>query len=169
MNIRSSGYSIATTKTYCWKCSKQTAVFGLLLPAGHEVFEPSEFEDEPDSWEWVKSDRETVYYDLRAVSASVLKRLSDVSAGRFRMDKYASASTDETLMNHCEHCGARQSEERLNFPSDHSTPDKYAFAYTTVSTSTVIDVHYVGEPFAALGGGWVVYAGVVCAGHLLEK
>jgi hypothetical protein len=169
MNIRSSGYSIAATKTCCWKCAKSTVVFGLLLPVGHEVFEPVAFDDEPNSWEWVKAEHETVYYDLQDISAPVLKRLSDVSAGRFCMDKYEDASAEQTLMNHCEHCGARQNEERLNFPSDQSSPDKYAFVYSSVSTSTVIDLQYVSEPFAALGGGWVVYAGTVSAGHLLTR
>lgn len=165
MNLRSSKYGIASTKTRCWKCAKQTAVFGLLLPAGHEVFQPSEFEDEPDIWEWVQAESETVYYDLQAVCPAVLKRLSDVSSGRYRMDKYRNAST-ETLMNHCEYCGVRQSEKGLNFPSDHGAPDSYAFAYITVSESKPITVQYVAEPFEALGGGWIIYAGVVVSGDL---
>lgn len=168
-NIRATSYSVARTHTSCWKCKKSTAVYGLLLHPGHEVFErltDCNFDDDELTvediaaaqerrWRVVESD--VVYYNLTYLSESVAARLRSQSRNRYRMDRVNGADTD-SLMNHCEHCGVRQSERRLNRSDDSGAIDNYAFAYMTHSgPPQPIEMATVDEPFEATGSRWIGY------------
>lgn len=156
-NIRSPNYQVLNTVTTCWKCRRPTNVFGIMLPARHEILE---------AVGWVGDQGERVYYDIKAVAASVLAELSRISKGRYRMGRYNKSNCD-MLINHCEHCDVRQDERTLNRPADSASPDYYAFALITQSAPPApIHVQTVNKAFAAFGTEWIIYSGCVAEGRI---
>lgn len=170
-NIRAPFYTLAQTHTVCWRCRKLTVVFGVLLHPGHEVFErltDCKFDDEDLTEEdiisanekrWRKVESDVVYYNLTYLSPSVEAYLKLQSKNRYRMDRVNGAGVD-SLMNHCEHCGVRQSERKLNRSDDSGAIDNYAFAYVThAGPPNPIKVRTINEPFEAIGSRWIGYYG----------
>ena len=60
ISVRSSRYFIAQTTKSCWKCSKHTSVYGFILPAGHEMLEPDDEDDE--RYVWNRYDEPTIVH-----------------------------------------------------------------------------------------------------------
>ncbi len=182
-NVRSPNYQIARTVTTCWRCKKTTTVFCIMLPENHEVLETvyvDESDDGTDPFfdpsingvatkEWMGGQGRKVYYNLQSIATSVLEELSRVSGGKYCMDRY-NGSDGDTLMNHCEHCGVRQSEKSLNKPADSASAEHYAFAFIThVGPPAPIHLQTVNKPFAAFGSEWILYGGIVAEGRISQR
>lgn len=164
-NIRSSNYQVSCTMTTCWKCKKLTKVYGIMLPTHHEALESLFVDDTEDGTnpndvlmkEWVGDQGEKVYYNIKAITNDVDEELLRISNGQYRMDRYNNSDVD-TLMNHCEHCGIRQSEKQLNIPAESASSNNYAFAFITLSDSpTPIYMQPINKPFSAIGTKWISY------------
>jgi hypothetical protein len=179
-NVRSPNYQVAETVTTCWKCRKPTKVFCIMLPENHEVFETfyiGEDDDGTDSFydpsvngtptkEWTGEQGRKVYYNIQSVAASVLEDLSIISDGKYRMDRYKCGSND-TLMNHCDLCGAKQNEKMLNKPSDSAALEHYAFSFIAHSVpSGPIHIRTINKSFAAHGNEWILYSGIIVEGRI---
>lgn len=185
-NIRSCWYQVGSTVTTCWKCKKPTKVFSVMLPADHEVLVSIYVDETDDGTDWdfdpsingvlTKEWRDdhgamTVYFNLKAVAFTVLETLAQMSGGHYRMDRYNNHDSD-TLINHCEHCGVRQSERALNRSGDSGAIDNYAFAFVTHDGPPApIAEQMVSSPFTAFGSDYVKYSGncVIIMGLLGEE
>lgn len=180
-NIRASSYIVAQTKTPCWKCRDLTNVYSIMLGPGHEVFQALGDFDPNDSRltaediaearipRWQVIDCHTVYYDLTYIGLNVFAYLRSVSENRYRIDRVNGAPRD-SLMNHCEHCGVRQSERRLHRSSSHGRVDNYAFSFVNHNGSAYpISTTIINERFDAIGESWVRYFGSCISEGSLEN
>ena len=118
INHRSDSYVLLESRRDCWKCARETRVFGFAMPRGHEQFEESSPElefssdaeyqawlDGPDAIRWVAQDTATVLSYVTHISESALSRIQSLTM-RYRKD-YSSVTGTRYFMNHCEHCDAK--------------------------------------------------------------
>jgi hypothetical protein len=100
-NVRSDYFFIAKTRVKCWKCKQVTAVYGVILPIGHELLD-SDKEKNLDIL--VKRHFVTTlsYISwLHPDTEGILKR--DLPDHRYSVEENCYA-------NHCDYCNAKQSD-----------------------------------------------------------
>jgi hypothetical protein len=109
-NLRSDTYFIALGQGLCEYCGRATRLLALALPAGHETLDADAdvpLQDAADVWR--RADALAFVFEVEAVSASVERRLRAFSS-HYRREV---GELGERWLNHCEHCGAVQSDDAL--------------------------------------------------------
>jgi hypothetical protein len=138
VNIRASGYFVASTRRDCWNCERTTAVHGFALPAGHEVLwvggDPTE-----DCWE--VADEPSIVFYLDWLAAPIVARMRERTR-HYRIG-YSATLDDFYWMNRCEHCGTKL--------GDHDTycEPGQAFMPFSPEEAALITLTGIDEPFAA--------------------
>ena len=101
INHRSHSYVLLESRRDCWKCARETRVFGFAMPRGHEQFEESSPElefssdaeyqawlDGPDAIQWVAQDTATVLSYVTHLSESAISRIQSLTM-RYRKARTA--------------------------------------------------------------------------------
>jgi Domain of unknown function (DUF5710) len=101
-NVRAASYFLAEAARDCWRCSAQTRVFGIVLPAGYEALH---MDDDPASDYWEAIDEPTMLSYVTFVADPIPARLSNL-APLYRTD-YSQTTQSFYWMNHCDHCGIK--------------------------------------------------------------
>ncbi len=142
-NIRAGSYLLAESTRECWRCSRQTRVFALMLPAGHEVLDG---EDDLACDEWQVAEEPTVLSYIGHLADPIPARLRAL-APDYRLD-FSQMTGDFYWMSHCEHCAAKQGDfetiEEYDSPFNPATPDHAA----------EILLREIPEPFAGSCGSY---------------
>lgn len=115
---RSDSYFLLESRRDCWKCERETRVFGFAIPRGHEQLEesspdlefPSDAEYEawlagPGAMQWVAQEAAAVLSYVTHISESALSRMRSLTM-RYRRD-HSGVTGTWYFMNHCEHCDAK--------------------------------------------------------------
>jgi hypothetical protein len=141
-NIRSASYFIATTVRQCWRCCAQTRVWGIMLPAGHEVLH---VDDDPADDHWELMDEPTLLSYIGDLPDRVSAHLRD-QAPQYRVD-YSQTTQSFYCMNHCEHCAAKL--------GDFDTNNEFGVGFDPASAAqaATIRLREMFETFAASCGG----------------
>jgi hypothetical protein len=140
-NIRSATYFIATTDRQCWRCFGQTQVWGIMLPAGHEVFQ---VDDDPADDHWEVMDELTLLSYIGDLPDRVSAHLHDL-APQYRID-YSQTTQSFYWMNHCEHCAAKL--------GDFDTNNEFGLGFDPASAAQAATIRLceMFETFAASCG-----------------
>lgn len=137
--VRADRYFIARSRTYCWKCSEPTAVYGFVLDEDHEILEPDEEDETSDVW--YRPDQPTIVHYVHELAPQVAERVKAMTR-HYRPD--FSKTTESTYwMNHCEACGMKQGDFQL------FCEPGGAFCPVDERTASCIVLHAVEEPFGA--------------------
>jgi Domain of unknown function (DUF5710) len=117
INHRADSYSLLESRRNCWKCRRDTRVFGFAMPHGHEQLEEScpdrdfssdaEYEawlEGPDAMQWVAQVAAVLSY-VTHISESALARMHSLTL-QYRKGRSGVTGT-RYFMNHCEHCDAK--------------------------------------------------------------
>jgi hypothetical protein len=118
INHRAASYILLESSRDCWKCGKETHVFGFALPRGYQQLEAVEPDREfssdaeyevwlegPDAIQWVARQATAVLSYITHISDSALTRTQSLSK-RYRKD-YSNVTGTRYFMNHCEQCDAK--------------------------------------------------------------
>lgn len=146
LSVRANHYYIGQTSKACWKCQKQTRVFGFLLDEDHELLTDYECPDSDRlilSWELV-GEPMTVS-NIQHLSDSVQKRIGELTRN-FYPDTSQTAR-GQYWMNHCERCSAKQGDFYI-----HEEPGPGGFFPTEAKEARQVKLYRVDEPFA-IGSG----------------
>jgi hypothetical protein len=135
-NIRSTRYYIAETTVQCMSCGKSTPVLALGVPAPHDIL----IEEE-----WQHVDAVALLFNVTALPEGVRCRLA--RAPSFFRPGPRTDDSDACWTNHCEHCGATVSDDRL-----HCEPG--GFMPGSADEAKTISLHAIHEPFQAATGGY---------------
>ena len=121
INVRSACYFVAQSRRCCWKCERETNVFGVVLPSGHaaltemsegtEIADDAEYEQwrsRPESVVWVPQDSASILHYITYISETEKVRIESL-ASRYRMD-FSKTTGTSYWMNHCESCGMKQGD-----------------------------------------------------------
>ncbi len=108
ISIRSNRYFIAQSVHQCWKCKKNTTVYGFVLPPGYETLEE---EEEPP--EWYSWEDPTIVSFVTCLLPSVVARIKQFS-NEYYFD-YSKTMKNKYWMNHCEHCGEKQGDSMIYY------------------------------------------------------
>lgn len=140
-NIRAASYFLAESARRCWRCSRQTSVFAIMLPAGHEVLW---VDDDPGDDEWQVAEEPTLLSYIAHLASPISARLRAL-APYCRVD-FSQTPHGFYWMNHCECCWAKQ--------GDFETIDEFdsAFNPATPEHAAQILLQEIPEPFAASCG-----------------
>lgn len=141
-NARSDRYFIAKGMHSCWKCGKDTTVFGFLLPPGHEQLNMDD--DDPGKDEWVSMDDYCTVDYVEKLLPAVLSRIRAM-APRYQRD-FSKTTQDSYFMNHCDHCGMKQGDFNL-----FSEPGSCFFP-TNEAEAAQVELIEVHEEFACSAG-----------------
>jgi hypothetical protein len=145
--VRADHYYIGQTNKSCWKCHKQTAVFGFLLDKGHDVLTDY---DCPNSgryvqfWEHVEVPATLDY--VSHLPDAMQKRMASLTAD-FYPDRSNMASSTYWI-NHCEWCGAKQGDFYI-----HEEPGPGGFVPVCVKEASKITLYRVDEPLKLMSCG----------------
>lgn len=142
-NIRAGSYFLAESTRKCWRCSRETRVFAIMLPASHEVLD---VDDDPACDEWRVAEEPTVLSYVGHLADPIPERLR-VLAPHYRRD-FSRTTGSFYWMSHCEHCQAKQGDFELIEESDS------AFNPATPERAERILLREIAEPFAACCGGY---------------
>jgi hypothetical protein len=134
-NIRSAGYYIAETTAQCASCGQRTRVLALAAPAPHEIL----IEDE-----WQHVDAGALLFHVTELPEGVRRRLQTFC---FYRPARAIDEADACWVNHCQHCDAPVSDDRL-----HCEPG--GFMAGSADEAKSISLHATHEPFEAAAGGY---------------
>jgi hypothetical protein len=177
-NLRSVSYYIAESSKTCWHCQHRTAVFSLVLPAGHEAavpvdeeqegFGPNDEYDDADFLAWIDSPASIAWEPQEDVAAinyvsllpsPVIARLMRRTTN-YRVD--VSKTTESAYwMNHCEVCGVKQGDfEMYHEPGG-------AFFPMDKQDAELISLELIGEPLYCLGDQ--VFGGVTMFFNAMRK
>lgn len=141
-NARSGRYFIAKAPHKCWKCGKETPVFGFLLPPGHEELDMDD--DDPAKDVLAAVDYYAMPNYIDKLTPAVLSRMRAL-APRYTRD-FSQTTQDSYFMNHCERCGMKQGDFNL-----YSEPGSGLFPMTPEEAGR-IELIEVQEEFACSGG-----------------
>ncbi|MGC4087257.1 MAG: DUF5710 domain-containing protein [Polyangiaceae bacterium] len=161
-DVRAGYYYIAQTYEICWKCGQVSAVFGLLVPPGHETDEGRdgdglEFESDaafeawansPESQEWEKSDTAAFIFFVSTLPAAVQAQMTKLTKS-YRID-FSKTLDDSYWMNHCEHCDAKLGDHPMY------TPPATTFCPDHERAAALISLHRVSEPIEACCGSMLL-------------
>lgn len=142
-NVRAASYFLAESTRECWRCSRETRVFAIMLPAGHAVLD---VDDDPACDEWQVAEEPTVLSYIGQLADPIPERLRAL-APHYRRD-FSQTTGSSYWMSHCEHCGAKQ--------GDFETIDEYdsPFSPVTPERAAQILLREIAEPFAASCGSY---------------
>lgn len=140
--IRAGSYFLAESTRQCWRCSRPTRVFAIILPAGHQVLRPP---DDADEASWEIAEEPTLLSYITYLVNPVPERLRAL-APCLRAD-FSATTRSFYWMNHCERCCAKQGDretlEEFDSPFSPATPEH----------ASGISLRAILEPFAAQCGG----------------
>lgn len=145
VNVRSASFFLASSSRRCWRCQKETAVHGFMLPAGHETLFVG---DEPDEDCWEVAEEPSVVSYIGYLSPGPARAIQGITR-HYRLD-HSKVTNTFYWMNHCECCGAKL--------GDHDTfdePGEGFLAFTLEDAQRVILAHE-NEPFAASCGAYTI-------------
>lgn len=145
VNVRSPSFFLAQSSRECWRCAKESAVHGFMLPAAHETLFVG---DEPQDDFWESAEEPSVVSYLGYLSPAPVKAVQAVT-GHYRM-AYSKVTNTFYWMNHCEYCGAKL--------GDHDTFDEPGggFLAFTLEDAQRISLAHVNEPFSASCGSYTI-------------
>jgi len=140
-NVRASSYLLARSTRHCGHCGRQTHVFAIILPAGHETLG---VEDDPCADEWEVSPAPTLLSHVSSLSAPDPECLRALAPG-YRLD-HGRTAEGPYWMNHCEHCEAPL--------ADVDTVEEYDSAFNPARPegAAAIVLRELSGPFAARCG-----------------
>ncbi len=141
-NVRAASYFLAESTRECWRCSRETRVLAIMLPADHEALD---VDDDPTCDEWQAADEPSVLSYIGQFADPIPARLRAL-APHYRRD-FSQTTGSSYWMNHCEHCGASQGDFALIEEFDST------FDPTTPERAQQILLREIAEPFAASCGG----------------
>jgi len=144
-NLRSDTYFIAMAVCLCEYCGRSTRLLALALPAGHETLDVDADVVRRDAADvWRRADALAFVFQVEALSASVQRRLRAFSSHyRREVDELG-----DRWVNHCEHCGAVQSDDAL-----YCEPGG-AFMPGSAAQATAVELLECREAFDAVAGGY---------------
>lgn len=151
--IRAERYYIGQTSKTCWKCEKQTRVYGFLLDENHELLTDYESPDSDRlilSWEYV-GEPMTVS-NIQHLPDSIQKRIGELT-GSYYPDTSQTAG-GQYWMNHCDRCGAKQGDFYI-----HEELGPGGFFPVEVKDARLVTLYRVDEPFKI---GSCNHGGPVC-------
>ncbi len=140
-NVRSQAYFIARAHLQCGQCGRATGVLALALPPGHETADCN-----TEDGAWQRADAAAFLFFVTWLPDEVLQHLLPHAS-------YRQTQGDETAVsfwaNHCEHCGAPQSDEEL-----HCEPG----VFMPGSQAEAMQIHLlkVDEAFEAAAAGYAL-------------
>lgn len=136
--IRAQGYFLAESARRCWRCSRPTRVFAIMLPAGHQVLCPGDDADDPS---WEIAEEPTLLSGITHLAGSIPERLHRL-APCYRVD-FSAATRSFCWMNHCERCWAKH--------GDPETLEEFdsPFSPATAEHASAICLREILEPFTA--------------------
>lgn len=100
-NVRAKGCFVADSKQVCWKCGKDTKVFGIMVPPLHE-----RKIDVEDTWEAM--DTAAFITNVEFLPPEIIAKIQRKSS-RYWVD-YSRAEKKKYWMNHCDSCGVKQGD-----------------------------------------------------------
>jgi hypothetical protein len=142
-NIRSKSFYIAEATRACWKCHRDTRVYGFMLPAGFEALYVG---DSPEEDEWETYDVTTVLSYIGYLCESARNAMQAVTR-TYRLSR-SKTTKSSYWANRCEHCDALQ--------GDNETIDEFDTPLSPVSregAEKILLRHYE-EPFEAGCGSY---------------
>jgi hypothetical protein len=137
-NIRADSYFLAESARECWRCSRQTRVFAILLPAGHEVLH---VDDDPADDEWQVAEAPTRLSYIEYLPDPIAERLRSL-APHYWTD-FSQTTQSFYWMNHCERCGAKQGD--FDTVEEHGSP----FNPSVQEAAAAVLLREIPESFAA--------------------
>jgi len=145
VNVRSPSFFIATSNRQCWRCDRQTAVHGFILPAGHETLYVGEA---PGDDLWETADEPSLISYIGYLPAAVAKTMQ--ACTRHYRISYSMVTHTFYWMNRCEHCSAKL--------GDHETFDEpgEGFLAFTLEDARRVSLTHVAEPFQASCGSYTI-------------
>jgi hypothetical protein len=144
-NLRSDTYFIALGLGLCEYCGRATRLLGLALPAGHETLDADADEPHQEAADvWRRADALAFVFEVEFLSATVQRRLRAFSS-HYRREV---GEHGERWLNHCEHCGAVQSDDAL-----YCEPGG-AFMPGSAAQATAVELLECPESFEAVAGGY---------------
>lgn len=158
-NIKSSNYFILESTISCWKCKRQTRVFALAFPAGHQILALPEVDEEefdsddayeawandPSSYKWLSAETGACIHYIEHLPDAVVARIRTLTP-HFWFD-HSKMADESYWMNHCECCGMKQGDFNL-----HCEP-RGAFLPLWEKDLAQLVKHQVNEPFEACHNG----------------
>ncbi len=118
INHRADTYILLGSLRVCWRCRRETRVYGFAMPRGYERLEEScpvlEFSndadyeawlDGPDALQWVAQEVAAVLSYVTQISQAALSRMHSLTM-RYHKDSSGVTGT-RYFMNHCEYCDAK--------------------------------------------------------------
>ena len=109
INLKSASYFIAQSVRNCWHCKRDSAVFGIVLPPGHEeLAHDDDDDDEMAPAYWSVNGLAAILFNVTQLPDKVQKHLRSLT-GRYRSD-FSKVRQHSYWMNHCEHCGMKQGD-----------------------------------------------------------
>ena len=139
-NVRSAGYFIARTQTWCRSCGGPIEVLALAVPPRHETAD-----EDREAGGWYASDTPALLFFVSWLPDRVLQRLSSYSTA-YRLSSNE-GSSGLYWANYCGHCGEMQSDEEL-----HCEPG--AFVRFSAAEAEKIQIIYVRDAFEAAAAGY---------------
>ncbi len=156
INLRASGYFIAETTAVCRRCSRQTKVYAVVLPAGHEVLElDDELGGEDELVEedttavdtWQVAIHPALLFHVAYLSVNAQRRLA-VTSRIYASDDTESKAEERCWANRCDHCGVQIDDQELfSEPGDAFVPGSDADARR-------IHLVAIDESIEVLAGGY---------------
>lgn len=143
VNIRASGYFIASTTLRCWRCRGTSPVCGFALAAGHETLY---VDDDTGREFWETAEEPTLLCYLDYLDAAVVARITARSA----VYRYGFRRQTQSFywVNFCAHCNTKLGDyETFCEPG-------IGFMPLTREQATQVSLGWVDEPFAARANGW---------------
>lgn len=101
INVRASAFSVARGQCSCWKCNKETDVFGILIDAGSR-----ELDNGNDYEEWEELEDGYMLFNIKYLSGDLENRIGALTGNKFRRD-FSKTVGKGYLMNHCQHCDVK--------------------------------------------------------------
>jgi hypothetical protein len=144
-NIRSSGFFVAESLEFCWKCKLITPVFAFLLPENHTE---TEYDEDEEKTIWVSADYKTFISFTDTLSEQPKKIIGKFSS-HYYFD-FSKKSSSGYYMNHCKNCGSKLGDFYM-----HSEPGG-AFDPMTPKEASKIKLYWHNELFEASVGTYSI-------------
>jgi hypothetical protein len=137
-NVRAARYFLAEATRGCWRCSSQTRVFGIVLPAGHETLY---VDDNPASDYWEVVDEPTMLSYITFLADPVPARLRNLAP--LYCVNYSQTTQSFYWTNHCDHCGIKL--------GDFETIEEFGAALNpaTPEEAATVRIRAISEPLFA--------------------
>lgn len=104
VNFRCASYFIAESVRSCWRCGRDTRVFGFLLPHRHLMLLDND--DGPPEWESQES--AAILYYITELPGNAQARIRALTRHYHR--DFSKTIQSVYWMNHCERCGMKQGD-----------------------------------------------------------